>query len=195
MHTRRRGATLVTLMLITGCASQYSHYGSLTSENAAGQTRDFAVSWRSAESLSWLGGTHATAVTLESQCSERVLVFREAGDPARTCGGPDTGIVLCGSEGQDLLRSGSRKATATDVCGEIRGLEGVVQDIGGLSTRIQVYIHCWPAQTEIQRGEDKVNQDYLRASPVPYQFSVKKVVRGSSDDRKPVFDTKVCKEP
>jgi hypothetical protein len=178
---------------LSGCSTYYSHYGTLTAENAAGKTRDFTISWESVESPGWLGGIKSTPLLLEGQCSERTLVFRDAEDPLRTCGGSESGIFWCGAPGQDLLSAGSEQASAKDVCGVVRD-SGAAARIGDLSSRIQLTINCWPAESEVQRGEDKVSIDYLRASPVPYQFSVKKVLRGSLDDRKPIFDMKACKE-
>lgn len=183
---------MMMLTYLSGCTTYYSHYGKLTAENASGQTRDVIISWESRERPGWLGGTVTTPIILETQCSERVLVFKDAQDETRTCAQSKDGIFLCGDTARDLEQAGSQKVPAGMVCGEIRDEAGSTS-ISQLDTRVQLILHCWPAETEVQRGEEKVNLDYLRASPVPYQFTVKKVERGTLDDRKPPFDQKECK--
>lgn len=185
--------SLLLLVGLSGCTTYYSHYGKLTAENASGQTRDVIISWESGEKPNWLGGTVTTPILLETQCSERVLVFRDGTDEGRTCAPGKDGILMCGDTARDLEQAGSRKVSPGMICGEIKD-DGGATTIADLSSRIQLTLQCWPAETEVQRGEEKVNLDYLRASPVPYQFTVRKVQRGTIDDRKPPFDLKACKE-
>lgn len=180
----------------TGCASYYSHYGSLSVETSEGKTRTAVISWESAEKPGWLGGSDASPVILETECSQRVLVFRGGDDLARPCGpgGEEAGgVYWCGDPAKDKNYEQTAAVSSQTICGHIEGSKGE-NAIADLGSRLAVTISCWPAQAVVGSGDDAVNQDYLRPSPVPYQFVVKKVSRGSTDDRKPVFSEKACKE-
>src|SRR5690606_41011036 len=68
---------------VTGCATYYNHYGRFTAENSSGETRDYLVRWQTAEYPDWwLASDRSTPVSLETQCSERVLTFVDT--PMRT---------------------------------------------------------------------------------------------------------------
>lgn len=197
MHWRTFAGGLVvsaSLALSAGCASYYSHYGTLNVETAEGQTRKAVISWQSADRPNWMGGPETTPITLETQCSERVLTFREAGDASNRCAPEgESAIVWCGDPKADRVFDQSAMAKAGSVCGQIVGANGASQ-ISELGSRLDVTVSCWPDQAVVGEGEDAVNRDYLRASRVPYPFVVKTVEMGSSEDRKPVLSEKICEE-
>lgn len=183
---------LLAQPLLGGCASYYSHYGKLVTETAAGDTREVLVSWQTEERPGWLGGVNATPIVLETQCSERRLVFRNGDDPQSSCRSEEAGIVWCASPGEDLAADGLTALPATTVCGLINDASGR-PSIGELASRFQLTIRCWPAEPRVKQGDEEISRDYPRASSVPYQFVVKRVERGSTEDRKPAFDQRVCK--
>ncbi len=177
------------LPVLTACASYYSHYGSLTVETPTGKARQAVISWESEEGI---GGVNTTPIRLETQCSERVLVFRDPTHATECQKAGDSGIVWCGDPLQDLNGSGQAVAPGT-VCGQITD-GGKAGQVGELGNRLQVTISCWPSEATVGQGDDSINLEYPRASTVPYQFVVKKVTRGSPEDRKPVPSIKACKD-
>ena len=65
---------------MSGCASYYSHYAMFPAENSRGEPRQVRVSWLTAEYPDWwLQDDEATAIRVETQCSERVWLLRQAG--------------------------------------------------------------------------------------------------------------------
>lgn len=184
---------ILVLSLTSGCSTYYTHYGKLTAETADGKVRQGLVTWESGENPGGFGGRDTTPIYLRTQCSERVAVFREAGDPQRSCGGEKPGIFWCGEASGLLQRGGTEAADRGHICGEITDASGSTT-ISGLGSAIKVRLNCWPARTERGQGDDKINLDLLRASPVPYEFKVRKAPRGSLEIPRPLLSKRGCKE-
>ena len=67
----------VPVVMLSGCASYYTHYAMFPAENSAGETRQVRVNWQSAEYPEWWPGSNqATTMKLETQCSEWVCTGR-----------------------------------------------------------------------------------------------------------------------
>lgn len=188
------------LILLQGCASYYSHYGSFDSINSAGEQRKFVVSWQSAEYPGWYWADNSsTAIVLETQCSTRKLYFIDAGVAQNAasynaeCVTNQNGIVVCGDPQLDLDANGRGLQGSGQVCGSISNSKGV-DSITALGNELLIKIDCWPASTQYEVGGEKKNRDYLKYSVVPYTIATKKVPRYSLDDKVPVLSEKICKE-
>jgi len=176
------------LLLMSGCASYYSHYAMFPAENSSGQPRQVRMSWQSAEYPGWwFAADKATAVKLETQCSDRVWRLGDGND-AGDCG---TGIRACGEPGKDLVSETDQPATDSTRCMAINPADPQTRtaEIGG---KLELLVSCTPAVVTEGQGDDSVNLDYLRASSVPYTVYVRKAPRGSLRARLPEFDESVC---
>ncbi|MCP5206876.1 MAG: hypothetical protein H7A01_06715 [Hahellaceae bacterium] len=188
------------LMLLQGCASYYSHYGSFDSINSAGEQRKFVVSWQSAEYPEWYWADNTTtAIALETQCSTRKLYFIDASTAQNAasfntgCVANQKGIVVCGDPQLDLDANGRAFNGSEQVCGSISNSKEV-DSITALGNELLIKIDCWPASTQYEVDGEKKNRDYLKYSIVPYTIATKKVPRYSLDDKVPVLSEKICKE-
>lgn len=183
--------------LTTGCATYYNHQGSFTAENASGEVREFLVNWQTADYPDWaLSSDRSTAISLTTQCSERVLRFVDGISTSETpsCGGDGKTIVWCGDPARDLTMQGTPVTGSNHLCGWITAPGGQPVSIAELGTQLELHIQCWPAETRIGSGDEQRNLDYLKASSVPYQLAVRKVERGSAADRQRRLDDKICKD-
>jgi hypothetical protein len=186
------GCILLGLALfVSGCASYYTHYGAFTAANSAGEPRQFRVTWQTAEYPGWwLSDDKATPITLETQCSNREWRLesgvREEGDnKAPSCG---LGIVACGEADNDILAASGQPATAKDRCMEVTNAQRITE----LDNSVNLSVQCRPADTEVIVDDETQNRDYLRASVVPYEISVKKAKRNSLYSRPPQLGERVC---
>jgi len=183
------------VLMLSGCTSYYSHYSVFPAYNSAGEPRNVRVSWESAESSGIFSGVETTAIRVETQCSERVLILsdqalRDESGKGGECG---PGIRGCGEPRLDQLVSNGKPATSADRCFEINpGADD--QGIGDLGRSLELLVHCQPAQTSVGEGDDAVNMDYLRASTVPYVVDVRKTPKGDLRARAPRLSTSVCNE-
>ncbi len=187
----RWSALTVWTILFSGCASYYSHYGSFSAENSAGELREYLVSWQTADYPDWwLQEDQSTPITLKTQCSEREIRFLDAShQKGKRCGDGSQAIAWCGTEGVDLAVDDAGAVDAVP-CGWIAGEAKRISELGG---QLELVMRCRPAQTTVGTGDDRKNMDYLKASEVPYWVSVRKVPRGSFQDRPPQLGTKICK--
>ncbi|PID44837.1 MAG: hypothetical protein CSB48_00535 [Proteobacteria bacterium] len=183
-----RWIPLFLVLLLSGCASYYEHYGSLESYNSAGESRIFVVSWQTSDSVFFDGS--ATPIKLTTQCSERELVFKDSDFDPFPCQGD--GIVACGSAKLDLDRNGRPVTSDSHVCAFISDEKGA-NKIVDLGNKIELTISCWPSSTLFEVDGKKKNRDYLRASVVPYTFFIKKVPMNSLEHRVPVPGDRICK--
>lgn len=189
----RCGIPFVCTILLSGCATYYNHYGSFTAENSAGELREYLVTWQTADYPDWwFQEDRSTAVTLKTQCSEREIRFVDATlQTDLSCGSDRHGIAWCGTKNVDVVAE-VVDANAKEPCGWIQSRDA--KRIVDLGNELELFMRCRPVQTTIGTGDDRKNVDYLKASVAPYWVSVKKVVRGSLDDRPPRFNAKICKQ-
>lgn len=193
--TIRWAAVCSLILLLQGCASYFSHYGSFESRNSAGADRRFVVSWQTAEYPDWFWSENtSTAIELETQCSTRKLYFSDASmNDGASCREGGAGIITCGDPALDLDLNGRAVVGDQQVCGSVSNAAGVTK-ITDLGRELLIKIDCWPASVEYEIGGEKKNRDYLKHSIVPYTIAIKKVPRYSLDDRVPVLGEKICKE-
>lgn len=193
-YTVRSGLSLAMLSLLglNGCASYYTHYAMFPAENSAGEPRQVRVSWQSAEYPQWwLVSNKATAILLETQCSDRSWRITDSSyDDAGDCAGD---VRVCGEPGRDLVAATGRPATAQDVCLAVQAPQGLAR-VADIGAEFSLLVSCQPESATATRGEDTVNVDYLRPSSVPYSVYVRKVPRGTLSARLPSFSERVCLE-
>lgn len=186
----RPAAILAMVMLLAGCASYYSHYAMFPAENSRGQPRDVRVSWESADYPGWwFAADQTTALTVETQCSERVWKLRDGShDGAGDCA---TGIRACGDPALDRRVPGGQAVSGKKACMLVTpaGTGTRIADIDG---QLALRVSCEPVTDTKGQGDEAVNMDYLRASTVPYTIYSRKVPRGSLVDRMPEFDDTPC---
>ena len=180
------------LILINGCATTYSHFGRFSGENSAGEAREFLLEWDSTSSA-FSSDDEGSNVRLKSQCSSRLIEFQISSDeqvaPCADSHGNEA--VFCGRPGEDLTMEGKDIKSAGSLCGYIKGTNGEF-NVGRFGKTVAVTLHCFPAATTQGEGDEAHNVDYLKASAVPYIVTVKKVVKGSTEDRPPELNSRVC---
>lgn len=181
---------MLVAALASGCASYHSHYGMFPAENSAGETRQIRLSWQSADYPGWwFVNDEATAIRVETQCSERVWRLRDSSDPeAGECG---AGIRACGESGQDLHVPSGEFAAGGVRCMMVKPSDPKA-GIAEISGSLDLLVSCVPVTTTVSAGDEERNLDYLRASPVPYTVYIRKAPRGSLRAKMPEFDDSVC---
>ncbi len=177
------------LFALTGCASYYSHYGSFESYNSKDEKRIVVVSWQTSESSVF--GVSASPIELVTQCSERVLVFKDADSETHPCG--SRGIAACGEPALDLGFDGQPVKSTKEVCATISDSSGASR-IGDLSRQIEITISCWPSSVEYEVDGELKNRDYLKPSVAPYTLFTKKVPLHSMEQKPPTLSDKICKK-
>lgn len=171
------------LAALSGCASYYTHYGMFTASNASGDPRQFRVTWETAEYPGWwFADSRSTPMNLETQCSTRVWKLTDTGNQCAE------GVSACGDPALDINAQNGRPVTAETPCMQVSGDDSIVS----IDRSVDLLVSCKPAQPVIESGGESVNQDYLRASTVPYSISVRKAARNSLSARPPEFDNHVC---
>ncbi len=175
---------------MSGCASYYSHYAMFPAENSRGEPRQVRVSWLTAEYPDWwLQDDEATAIRVETQCSERVWLLRQAGaDGAGDCG---PGVRACAEPGLDRVVFPGAGAPAGACL--LLNPEQPDLTIPQLPDQLHLWVLCVPMRPVVTRAGEVVDQDYLRASSVPYTLYPKRAPRGSAAARPPAFDESVCR--
>ncbi|OZG73865.1 hypothetical protein BTA51_08740 [Hahella sp. CCB-MM4] len=183
------GVVAALLVLVTGCSTTYSHFGRFHAENSAGEAREFLLEWETTEGM---GGEASSNFTLKTQCSARTLVFMSQMDQEKGCIATDgSEVLLCAQPDLDLTMEGRPVTNGSMPCGSIRGENNITRP-ENFGKTVELNIFCFPAETTVDSGEEKQNVDYLKASVVPYVVAVKKVVKGSGEDRPPVLNSKAC---
>lgn len=189
-HTLHCSVAFALTVLASGCASYYNHYAVFPAENSAGELRQVRLSWQSAEYPGWwLADNKATAITVETQCSQRVWKLVDGGYSGHaSCG---SGIRACGQEGVDLVAATGAAADANVVCMALNPdqPDARIADLGG---KLTLLVSCRPARTSRGGGDEAENLDYVRASSVPYTVNPRKSPRGSLSSRPPALDESVC---
>ncbi|AOY87945.1 hypothetical protein BKP64_07040 [Marinobacter salinus] len=181
---------VVPLVMVSGCASYYSHYAVFPAENSVGEPRQVKLTWETADYPEWwFMGDKATSIRLETQCSKRVWRLRDSSDEeAGVCG---DGIRACGEPRLDIVADNGAPVTGSERC---VALNPSVQNgrISGLGEKLKLLVSCRPATTSVGQGDEKRNFDYIRASSVPYTVYARKAPRGSFRAKAPEFDDSVC---
>lgn len=184
---------LVLLVLLplanAGCVSYQSHYTAMKAETAGGKERRVRLTWRTADYPFWLGGgREATPIRFETQCSDRAWKLKDPGMPG-ACS--DDAIAACGDPALDLDRDRNRLRSDSHVCVTVTDSEGSDR-IRELGNQIELSVKCHPRRVKIGKGDESMNADYLRASVVPYNFSVSTAPRGSLTQRPPELSQHIC---
>lgn len=176
---------LVLLGSLSACAttSYKTHYGIFAAETSQGEIRDFRVYWQTIRTEGWTEERlRVTPITLETQCSERKLYFydRSHGRARKCIDAAKSGIVSCGSKGQDVDPRGVL-IEETAYCGYITDDDNASR-IANLDERIKITFQCRPNKVERRKGSGLVSVDYIRASAVPYTITTK-TVQGQSIEK------------
>lgn len=185
----RVAAGLLLGVVMTGCASHYTHYAVFPADNSSGEDRRVRVVWHTAEYPAWWPGADvvATPLTVETQCSTRVWRLRGAAQGvASDCG--DDGVRACGDPKQDRLAGEKDVAGAGTVCMAVTN----AARIEALEDDLDLRVSCEPARTQRGTGDEAENRDYLRASVVPYAISVRKAPRYSLEAGPPQLSDSLC---
>lgn len=164
--------------VFTGCAtSEYTtHYGLFEAESASGELRQFRVYWQTVRYQGWKKNEYrALPVFLETQCSERALLFYDDsfGKGLRCNDMKEPGISYCGRNRLDTDRRGLN-ITENQTCGYITDKQGST-NILSLDGELMLTISCRPRVIERLEDGKKISTDYLLSSEVPYVFSTKSV--------------------
>lgn len=181
------------ILLLGGCASYYSHYAVFPATNSSGEARQVRLSWQTADYPDWwFISDKATAITLETQCSERVWKLTDNGhDGEANRGDCGEGIRACGQYGMDVTNAERGEADDSVVCMAIAPAYPDAR-IAGLGRTLDLHVYCHPGEVQRVVDDETRNVDYLRASSVPYQIDVRKAPRGSLAARIPTLDDTVC---
>lgn len=138
------------VVMLSGCASYYTHYAMFSAENSEGESRQVRVNWQSAEYPGWWpGGNQATTMKVETQCSERVWrIADNSHDSAGDCG---DGIRACGDPLLDVLAETGAPANKQTACLTVRAPDGgsKVADVG---SRFELLVSCRPCFCEPYEG-------------------------------------------
>ncbi|MCL7944892.1 hypothetical protein [Marinobacter sp. ATCH36] len=179
-------------LLLSGCASYYSHYAVFPAENSQGEARQVKLTWQTAEYPGWwVVDNKSTPVTIETQCSTRKwrLVDDSHDEASQSdCGG---GIRACGAEGEDVLARTGRPAGPDTRCMAINPDDpaALITDTG---SSLQLLVSCKPVSTVRGSDDGRENTDYIRASSVPYTVYSRKSPRGRLNAGPPELGDGVC---
>ena len=179
-----------------GCATREAHYGRFDAVNSAGEPRSFLLTWQTQRYPAWTTLKDvASPVRLETQCSEREWILRDAESNACRVSGSGSGepaaIRACGKPGTDLDRQGVPIVTEGHQCLSLTDRQGSAS-IAALGTELQLMVGCYPVSTRYEDGDETVNVDYLRTSAVPYIVRVRTAPLYSMSERPPALDDAVC---
>ncbi len=185
--------------VLTGCAtSEYTtHYGLFEAEASSGELRQFRVYWQTVRYQGWKKNEfRALPVRLETQCSERVILFYDDsfGKNLRCNDMLESGISYCGRNRLDTDRRGL-DIIENQTCAFITDKQGS-KDILSLGGELMLTVSCRPRETERLLDGKKISTDYLLNSEVPYVISTK-AVQGSNIEAlvPPLFNhSSVCEQ-
>jgi hypothetical protein len=189
-----KGLIAAIPVLLTGCASYYTHYAVFPAENSEGEQRQIKLTWQTADYPGWwYVDDKSTPITFETQCSSRKwrLVDRtHSRESEQSC---SPGIRACGSSNVDRFVTEGSSNFDERACIRINpnDPDALVTDI---SSSLELLVNCSPLQTTRQSGDEVENLDYLRASPVPYTVFSRKGTRGRLDSKPPELDDAICND-
>lgn len=181
-------------LLLSGCASYYSHYAVFPAENSQGEARQVKLTWQTAEYPEWwVVDNKSTPVTVETQCSTRKWRLVDSSHDEASTAGCGGGIRACGASGEDVLAVTGEPAGPDTRCMAINPSDpgALVTDIGA---SLGLLVSCQPANTVRGSGDDSENTDYIRASSVPYTIYTRKSPRGRLSTRPPELDDAICED-
>jgi len=189
-----KGLIAVIPLLLSGCASYYTHYAVFPAENFEGENRQIKLTWQTADYPDWwYADDESTPITLETQCSSREwrIVDRTHSSAARSFCAP--GIHACGSDSEDQFVTAGSRNFGERACIRINPAnpDALVTDI---SSSLELLMSCGPLQTSRQTEDEVENVDYLRASPVPYTVHSRKGTRGRLDSKPHELDDSICED-
>lgn len=189
-----KGLIAIVPLLLSGCASYYTHYAVFPAQNSAGESRQIKLTWQTADYPEWwYAEDKSTPITLETQCSSRTwrIVDRtHSGADQQACA---EGIRACGSDREDEFATDGSGDFDSRACVRINpdDPEALVTDI---SSSLELLMSCRPEQTTRQSGDETENMDYLRASPVPYTVFSRKGPRGRLSSKPPELSDRECED-
>lgn len=179
------------VVLLSGCASYYSHFAMFPAENSQGEPRQVRVSWNTAEYPDWwFLDDRSTALKVETQCSARIWRLRD--DSHGEAGACGHGIRACAEPGVDQVVV-SRPDLDPSACVVVAPGESGAR-IADVEGSLELLVACEPLVPGFEEEGEAINMDYLRASPVPYAVYTRKVPRGSLAASLPDFDESVCEQ-
>lgn len=194
------GLLVFLSLTFSGCATYEAHYSRFEATNSSGEPRSFLLSWQTKRYPGWaIGDDVATAVKLQSQCSEREWVLRDSSNGACEVKTGDTeqegesAIRACGRSGADLDRRGRPIHEQGHQCMSLTDTGGS-QSILGLDSDLQLTVACYPDSIEREGKGEIVNIDYLKASVVPYSIRTHTAPLYSMNERPPALDEKICED-
>lgn len=181
-------------LLLSGCASYYSHYAVFPAENSQGEDRQVKLTWQTAEYPDWwVAGNKSTPITVETQCSARKWRLVDGSHDEAGQADCAKGIRACGVEGEDVQASSGEPAGPGTRCMAINPGDPDAL-ITNIESSLDLLVSCRPVNTERGSGDDSENIDYIRASSVPYTIYSRKAPRGRLDSRPPELDDAVCED-
>lgn len=184
----------VVALLLSGCASYYSHYAVFPAENSQGEARQVKLTWQTAEYPGWwVADNKSTPITVETQCSTRKWRLVDNSHDEASQAGCGNGIRACGVQGEDVLARTGEPAGPGTRCMAINPADpgALITDI---DSSLGLLVSCQPANAVRGSGEDTENTDYIRASSVPYTIYSRKSPRGRLNARPPELDDAVCED-
>lgn len=148
------------------------------------------VSWLTAEYPDWwLQDDEATAIRVETQCSERVWLLRQAGaDGAGDCG---PGVRACAEPGLDRVVFPGTGAPAGACL--LLNPEQPDLTIPQLPDQLHLRVLCVPMRPVVTRAGEVVDQDYLRGLVRSLHALSEAGTQGIGGGSPPAFDESVCR--
>ena len=189
-----KGLIATVPLLLSGCASYYTHYAVFPAQNSAGEDRQIKLTWQTADYPDWwYAEDKSTPITLETQCSTRkwrIVDRTHAGAEDLACA---EGLRACGSDPEDEFATEGSRDFDNRACVRINpdDPDALVTDI---SSSLELLMNCRPEQPTRQTGHGIENIDYLRASPVPYTVFSRKGPRGRLSSKPPELSDRECED-
>ncbi|WP_191964446.1 hypothetical protein [Marinobacter confluentis] len=187
-----KGLTAILPVLLSGCASYYTHYAVFPAQNSEGEDRQIKLTWQTADYPGWwFADDKSTPISLETQCSTRTWRIVDRTHSGASDADCAPGIRACGAAGEDQFATEGSQDFAERACVRVNpgNAEALVADI---SSSFELLMSCRPTRTSRLAGDESVNTDYLRASSVPYTVYSRKGPRGRLDSKPPELDDAVC---
>ncbi|MDX1589881.1 MAG: hypothetical protein R3296_13160 [Oleiphilaceae bacterium] len=194
---------LATMLGIPACASHYQHYTAFEASNANGEVRWHRLQWQTVRYPSWdWRSDRATAVRLESQCSDRVWLLLDPSVAASTQGQAawhrgcvGQGIVACGDPQRDRASGTDAPVQPDTVCMTLTDEAGARRIID-LEHKALLTVSCYPAGPgsgeATGEGMDGMKGEYPRASVVPYPVRIRRAPAGSHEWTVPELNRGAC---
>ena len=105
-------------------------------------------------------GVSSSPIELATQCSERILVFKDSESENRDCAGK--GLWRAGIRLLDLGADGMPVRSKSEVCASISDTKGA-RKIADLVKPIEITISCWPSTVEYEVDGELKNRGLLES--------------------------------